>query len=84
MLLLADFDSATILQNSKVAYNSVLEICSGFYDIAFPKQISKLAIKHLNNPGNQKAFKGVPKENKNYTTRFCKKKQDQCRKMHHI
>ena len=47
MLLLADFDSATILQNSKVAYNSVLEICSGFYDIAFPKQNIKIIDKAL-------------------------------------
>ena len=38
MLLLVDWDSVTILQNSKVACNRVLDIFSGFYDIAFPKQ----------------------------------------------
>ena len=44
----------------------------------FLNKISKLEIKHLKVPGNQKAFKGVPKENKNYTKRFCKKNQNQC------
>ena len=82
MLLLVDWDCVTTLQNSKVACNRVLEIFSGFYDIVFPKQkISKLEIKHLKDPGNQRAFKGVPKENKNYTKRFCRKKQNQCRMM---
>ena len=38
MLLLVDWDSVTILRNSKVACNRVLDIFSGFYDIAFPKQ----------------------------------------------
>ena len=37
---------------------------------------------HLKDPGNQKAFKGVPKNI--YTKRFCKKKQNQCRMMHNI
>ena len=41
----------------------------------FVNKISKLEIKHLKDPGNQKAFGGVPKENKNYTKRFCKKKK---------
>ena len=50
----------------------------------FVKKISKLEIKHLKDPGNHKAVKGVPKENKNYTKRFCKKKQNQCRMMHDI
>ena len=31
-------------------------------------------MKHLKDPGNQKTFMGVPKENKNYTKRYCKKK----------
>ena len=48
------------------------------------KIFEKLEIKHLKDPGNQRAFKGVPKENKNYTKRFCKKKQNQCRMMHII
>ena len=30
-------------------------------------------MKHLKDPGNQKTFMGVPKENKNYTKRYCKK-----------
>ena len=46
MLLLVDWDSVTTLQNSKVACNRVLEIFSGFYDIAFPKQ-NILEIKRL-------------------------------------
>ena len=41
-------------------------------------------MQHLKDPGNQKAFKGVPKENKSYTKRFCKKKQNQYRKIHDI
>ena len=67
MLLLVDWDSVTILQNSKVACNR-----------QFCNKTSKLETKHLKDPGNQKAFKGVPKENKNYTKRSCKKKQNQC------
>ena len=47
MLLLVDWDSVTILQNSKVVYNRVLEICSGFYDIAFPKENFKIRDKAL-------------------------------------
>ena len=50
----------------------------------FLNKISKLEIKHLKDPGNQKVFKGASKENKNYTKRFCKKKQNQCRKMYDI
>ena len=77
MLLLVDWDSVTILQDSKVACNSVLEVFSGFCDIAFPKQNTKLKIKYLKDPGNQKAFKGVPKKSKNYTKMSCKKKRKQ-------
>ena len=73
MLPLVDWDSVTILQGSKVACKRVLEIFSGFCDIAFPKQNIKIKDKIP----NQKAFKGVPKENKNYTKRSCKKKQKQ-------
>ena len=61
MLLLADFDSATILQNSKVAYNSVLEICSGFYDIAFPKQNIKISDKTLKQSWKSKGLQGCTK-----------------------
>ena len=46
MLQLVDWDSVTILQNSKVACNRVLEIFSGIYDIAFPEQ-NILEIKRL-------------------------------------
>ena len=81
MLLLVDWDSVDILQNSKVACNRVLENFCGFYDIAFPKQNIKIKDKTLKRCLNQKAFKGVPKENKNCTKRFRKKKQNQCKKM---
>ena len=47
MLLLVDWDSVTILQNSKVACNRVLEIFSGVYDIEFPKQNIKIRDKKL-------------------------------------
>ena len=50
---------------------------SGFRHVAFPIQISKLKIKHLKDSGNVKAFKGIPKENKNCTKSFCKKRQKQ-------
>ena len=46
MLPLVVSDFVTVLQNSKVARNRVLEIFSGFYDIAFPKQ-NILEIKRL-------------------------------------
>ena len=46
--------------------------------------MSKLKIKHLKEPGNQKAFKDVTKENKNYSKRSCKKKQKQWRKIQDI
>ena len=46
-LLLVDWDFVTILQNSKVACNRVLEIFSGFYDIAFRKQNIKIRDKTL-------------------------------------
>ena len=81
MLPLVDWDSFTILQDSKVACDRVLELSSGFYDIAFPKQNIKIKDKTLKRCLNQKAFKGVPKENKNCTKRFRKKKQNQCKKM---
>ena len=47
MLLLVDWDSVTILQNSKVACKRVLEIFSGFYDIEFLKQNMKIRDKTL-------------------------------------
>ena len=73
-MLLVDWDSVTILQNSKVAYNRLLEIFSALYDIAFPKQNIKIKDKTSKDHRNQKAFKGVcTKKNKNYTKRFCKK-----------
>ena len=42
MLPLVDWDSVTILQDSKVACKRVFEIFSGFCDIAFPKQNIKI------------------------------------------
>ena len=66
MLLLVDWDSVTILQNSEVACNRVLEIFSGLYDIAFPKQNIKIRDNTVKRSWNQKAFKGVPKKKKLY------------------
>ena len=59
MLLLVDWDSVTILWNSKVACNRLLEIFSTLYDIAFPKQNTKIRDKASKHHRNQKAFKGV-------------------------
>ena len=84
MLLLVDWDSVTILQNSEVACNRVLEIFSGLYDIAFPKQNIKIRDKTLKRSWKSKSFKAVPKEKKHYTKRLCKKKQNQCRKIHNL
>ena len=39
---LVDWDSVTKQQDSKVAYNMVLETFSGSYDIEFPKQNIKI------------------------------------------
>ena len=61
-MLLVDWDSVTILQNSEVACNRVLEIFSGLYDIAFPKQNIKIRDNTVKRSWNEKAFKGVPKE----------------------
>ena len=59
MLLLVDWDSVTILRNSKVACNRLLEIFSTLYDIAFPKQNTKIRDKTSKQHRNQKDFKGV-------------------------
>ena len=75
-MLLVDWDSVTILQNSKVACNRLLEIFSGLYEITFPKQNIKIRDKTSKDHRNQKAFKGVCTK-KNYTKRFCKKKSIQ-------
>ena len=56
----------------------------GFVIQHFLNEKSKQKIKHLKDPGNQKAFKGMPKENKNCTKRSCKKKQKQKRKIQDI
>ena len=61
MLLLVDWDSVTILQNSKVACNRVLEIFSGLYDIAFPKQNIKIRDKTLKRSWKSKGFQGCTK-----------------------
>ena len=90
MLQLVDWDSVTILQNSKVAFNSSMQssIFSGLYDIAFPKQTIKSRDKTSKDHRNQKAFKGLctKKKKKDYTKRFCKKKRkkNQYRKKHDI
>ena len=61
MLLLVDWDFVTILQNSKVACNRVLEIFSGFYDIAFPKQNIKIRDKTLKRSWKSKGLQGCTK-----------------------
>ena len=61
MLLLVDWDSVTILQNSKVACNRVLEIFSGFYDIVFPKQNIKIRDKTLKRSWKSKSLQGCTK-----------------------
>ena len=50
MLPLVDRDSVTLLQDSKVACNRVLEIFSEFCDIVFPKQNIKNKDKTLKRP----------------------------------
>ena len=47
MLPLVDWDSVTKLQDSKVTCKRVLEIFSGFCDIAFPKKNIKIKNKTL-------------------------------------
>ena len=72
MLLLADWDSVTILQNRKVACNRVLEILLGFYDIAFPKQYI-LEIKKLSRVYQKKTkiiLNGSAKRNKINAERY--------------
>ena len=72
MLLLIDWDSVTKLQNSKVACDTVLEIFSGFYDIAFPKQ-NILEIKRLSRVYQKKTkiiLNGSAKRNKINAERY--------------
>ena len=72
MLLLFDWDSVTILQNSKVACNRVLKIFSRFYDIAFPKQ-NILEIKRLSRVYQKKTkiiLNGFAKRNKINAERY--------------
>ena len=72
MLLLVDWDSVTTLQNSKVKCNRVLEIFSGFYDIAFPKQ-NILEIKRLSRVYQKKTkiiLNGSAKRNKINAERY--------------
>ena len=54
MLPLVDWDSVTILQDSKVACNRILEVFSGLFDIAFPKQNIKSKDKTLKRPWKSK------------------------------
>ena len=61
MLLLVDWDSVTILQNSKVACNRVLGIFSGFYDIEFPKQNIKIRDKTRKRSLKSKGLQGCAK-----------------------
>ena len=58
MLLLVDWDPVTILQNSKVACNRVLEIFSGFYEIEFSKQNIKIRDKTLKRSWKSKGLQG--------------------------
>ena len=61
MLLLVDWDSVTILQNSKVTCKRVLEIFSGFYDIEFLKQNMKIRDKTLKRSWKLKGLQGCTK-----------------------
>ena len=54
MLPLVDWDSVTTLQDSKVACNRILEVFSGLFDIAFPKQNIKSKDKTLKRPWKSK------------------------------
>ena len=72
MLLLADWDSVTTLQTSKIACNRVLEIFSGFYDMSFPKQ-NILEITRLSSVYQKKTkivLNGSAKRNKINAERF--------------
>ena len=75
MFPLVDWDSVIILQDNKVTCNRVLEIFSGFCDIAFPKQNIKIKDKTLKRPWKSKSIQRCTKKTKNYTKRSCKKKQ---------
>ena len=46
----------------------------------FINKKSKLKIKYLKVPRNQKVFKGLTKENKNYTKNFLKKEKNPVKK----
>ena len=61
MLLLVDWDSVSILQNSEVECNRVLEIFSGFYNIAFPKQNIKIRDKTLKTSWKSKGLQEYAK-----------------------
>ena len=61
MLLLVDWDCVTTLQNSKVAYNRILHIVSGFYDKVFPKQNIKVRDKTLKRSWKSKGLQGCTK-----------------------
>ena len=54
MFSLVDWDSVSILQDNKVACSRVLEIFSGFYDIALSKQNIKIKDKTLKRPWKSK------------------------------
>ena len=89
MLLLVDWDSVTILQNSKVACKSSMQssIFSGLYDIAFPKQTIKIRDKTSKDHRNQKAFQGLCTKKKKITLNGSakkRKKKNQYRKIHDI
>ena len=77
MLPLIDWDSFTILQDSKVACDRVLELSSGFYDIAFPKQKTKIKNKTLERLWKSEGLKRCTKKKKKNALRLCKKKQNQ-------
>ena len=66
MLPLADWYSVTILQDSKVACNRVLEIFSGFCDITFPKQNINIKDKTLKRPWKSKGFQRCTKRKQKF------------------
>ena len=72
------WDSATKLQDANAAYKQFLEIFSGVYDVAFPKQKVKNKNKTLNSFWITKGLQRSSKRKQKLYEKFLKKnKQNQ-------
>ena len=73
MLPLVDWDSVTKLQDGNAPYYRVLEIFSGFYDIAFPKQKIKIKNKTLKRPWKSKDLQRCTKRKQKFYEKVLQK-----------